>query len=48
MKKTCRSDLIEHGEAGIRGSKDNLLVFKECEQWQRRWFCKNIGYSGNN
>lgn len=38
--------MIEHGEAVLRGRDDNFLIFKECEQWERIWFAKNIGTVG--
>lgn len=33
-------------EAGLRGTDDNLLIFKDYEQWERWWFSKNIGTVG--
>lgn len=46
MKKLTGSHLIEHGEAVLRGRDDNLLIFKECEQWERISLSKNNGTVG--
>lgn len=37
---------MDHGEAVLRHRDDNLLIFKECEQWARLSFSKNIGIVG--